>query len=79
MKQEDPNPFELLYQFESDDSDNIINHKEVEAATKEIENAVRIFVKEMERIEKKYHLGIGDTETDEAITGYLYDKLHSFN
>ena len=62
------NKFALLY-----DDDDV----RLEKVTLMIQSDVETFVAAMKSIAQLYQeYGIGDTETDEAITQFIYEKLH---
>jgi hypothetical protein len=62
------NKFALLY-----DDDDV----RLEKVTLMIQSDVETFVAAMKSIAQLYQeCGIGDTETDEAITQFIYEKLH---
>tara|TARA_R100000458_G_C8250693_1_gene227701 strand:- start:119 stop:499 length:381 start_codon:yes stop_codon:yes gene_type:complete len=46
-------------------------------ATEELKTAISKFQIEYEKIKEKYKgIGMGDTDSDESIASYIYDKIH---
>lgn len=46
-------------------------------ATEELKTAISKFQIEYEKIKEKYKgIGMGDTDSDESIVSYIYDKIH---
>lgn len=46
-------------------------------ATEELKTAISKFQIEYEKIKEKYKgIGMGDTDSDESVVSYIYDKIH---